>query len=222
MKKHNNWWIEDEENFHKVFAVLENESFSCVPVLDTAFRYVKNFNVAIDIGTWIGDSTSIMCDKFSWVWCFEANHKLFDCCNQNLQDRNYTNFALLNYAVSNTRNKQDFFTGKKSSSGGWIGTNATYERQPQYSVPCRRLDDFNFLNIDFLKIDVDSHEGFLLLGCEKFFQKNSPTIALEFKETLDLKMRQDKDIPNPLEMLSNWGYTIKEKVGNNDYILTRD
>lgn len=222
MKKHNNWWIEDDEDFHKVHTVLETGSFSCIPVLECAFKYIKNFNYAIDIGTWIGDSTFLMCEKFSWVWAFEANPNLIDCCNQNLEDRNIDNFALLNYAISNTRQDQNFYTGTKSSSGGWIGTNPLEKRDPKYTVPCRRLDDFNFRDIDFIKIDVDSHEGFLLQGSENFFKRNNPTIAIEFKETSDLKKRQHDSCPHPLNTLTGWGYTLKEKVGNNDYIMTRD
>tara|TARA_B100000315_G_scaffold152724_1_gene141500 strand:- start:199 stop:441 length:243 start_codon:yes stop_codon:yes gene_type:complete len=46
-------------------------------------------------------------------------------------------------------------------------------------VKVKKLDEFNFNEIDFIKIDVQSYEYEVLKGAKKTLEINSPIICLE-------------------------------------------
>ena len=83
------------------------------------------------------------------------------------------------------------------------------------------LDKFNFIDIDFIKIDVDSHEGFLLQGATTFFKNNSPVVLIENKQRVHLG-RQPQNMPNVNDLLNSLGYTMIEKVAKADFIYIKN
>ena len=180
MKKIGNWWIDD--NTSVVIDTLMTEDFTCLPVLDKVFPYVKKFDNAIDIGTWIGDSTVSMAKKFKNVIGFEANPSIFLCCLENLKDRNVVNCSVNNVAVSNSISEKDFFNGTSTFSG-WVSEKTSFNIPITNHIKVKTvtLDSLNLKNIDFVKIDVDSHEGYLIEGAQNFLRENSPVVLIENK-----------------------------------------
>lgn len=221
IKRIGSWYIPDDEKISVVNDIVEQGLFSCYVPITRSLDYVEKFDRAIDIGAWIGDSTDIMSRIFSTVYGFEANPKVFECTTKNLKSRN--NVILENIALSNTEGIKELFNGPSSFSG-WINTleveNIDEEKySKKISVDCKTLDSYNFLNIDFIKIDIDSHEGYLLEGATKFFQENNPVVLIEHKPRV--MIRQHTDIQNPLEILQRFGYTIVMQPTEIDFILTR-
>lgn len=219
MKKINNWYLPDEENFHKVMKVIESEQFGCNKVIDAASQYVKQFKCAIDVGTWIGDSTTKMCKMFEFVHAFEANSELIEPCKANLEYRNNKNFKLYNIALSNIEVNQKFAAPTRSTSAGWIETTDIETEDRYITVNSKKLDSYNFKDIDFIKIDVDSHEGFLIAGSIDFFKNNNPVVAIEHKI---FPVERQASSPNPLEILEKLNYKVVEKIDRHDYILVRE
>lgn len=216
MKKINNWWIPDTENDQEVIGRIQNEIWTCRDPLEKCFSYTDKFNSAIDIGAWIGDSTELISKKFKNVIAFEPNPQVFDCCEKNLKIREITNVTLHKVAVSNKAGTVPF-KFPKSTLSAWINT---LDDQPaDIFVESVTLDSFNFTGIDFIKIDVDSHEGFLLQGAVKFFQNNNPLVMIEHKPKV-LK-RQRGDMPNALEIMKDLGYKLVEQASPIDYIFKR-
>jgi FkbM family methyltransferase len=220
MKQLGNWFIPDSDNPEKLKMVLA-DSFQCEEGLLSAFKFVKSFNTAIDVGSWIGDSTVLIANKFKNVKVFEPNISVLDCCKENLKTRNISNCEFYNVGLSNITGKQ-LLLNKAKTFSGWISTVelSSKDASKTLEVNTSKLDDFNFKDIDFIKIDVDSHEGFLLEGAINFFKTNNPVIMIESK-IRDQQRYQNKNMPAPLQLLKNFGYTIKEKHGKADYILTR-
>lgn len=220
MKKFGNWFIPDNDSPEKLKMILD-EKFQCEPGLLASFKHVKFFNNAIDVGSWVGDSTIIIANRFKNVKVFEPSPNVLECCKENLKTRNITNCEFFDIGLSNVTGNQ-LLINKAKSFSGWISTveptNAI--RSKALTVKTARLDDFNFKDIDFIKIDVDSHEGFLIEGSLTFFKTNNPVIMIESK-LKDQQRYQNKDMPDPLQILGNLGYKIKEKHGKADYILTR-
>lgn len=226
MKKIGKWFIPDDENWPDVLQLVKTEQWTCIEPVERSFRYVKRFNKAIDVGTWIGDSTKIIHKKFSKTIGFEANQDVFECCKKNL--KHLKNISLHNIALSDTADKKIFLNGPSTFSG-WVNTlneEALYQWQQfkkvtnKGKVQCRSLDSFNFRGINFLKLDADSHEGFIVKGSLKFFKRNNPVILLEYKPKI--RGRQNETMPDPLILLKSIGYNIVEKVEPIDYILTRE
>jgi FkbM family methyltransferase len=221
MKKIGNWWAPD--NTIITANMIEEETFTCLPPLDKAYTYVKRFNLAIDVGTWIGDSTTSISKKFNTVIAFEANKEVYECCSVNLKDRSITNVDLRNIGLSNTAGTKTFYNGKSHFSG-WISDKYPDDTVKTVSnilqIETAPLDDFNFIDVDFIKIDVDSHEGFLLQGAQTFLKNNSPVILIENKERIHAE-RQPENRPNVNELLNSLGYIMVEKVAKADFIYIK-
>lgn len=218
MKELNGWFISEYDNPDKLKMILNNQ-FQCEVGLNQAFKYVKKFDKAIDVGAWIGDSTVIMAKKFKQVEVFEPVDQIAECCIKNLTVRNINNFNLHKIGLSNIKGQQ-LLINKGKSFSGWISTVKTVTSKKSTIVNTDLLDSYNFTDIDFIKIDVDSHEGFLLKGALNFFEKNNPVIMIESK-LKDQQKYQDPSMPEPLTFLEKLGFKMREKSGKADYILTR-
>ena len=222
MKKIGKWFIPDADLGKEIIIeTVKNEGFQCGPVLDEAFKYVKKFDNAIDVGTWIGDSTLIMSKKFKKVIGFEASPVVYECCIKNLENFNIQNTEVIMKGLSNKSGLQKFLNKGKTYSG-WISTLPLDEKTDRKSLTVEtcKLDDFDFVDIDFIKIDVDSHEGFLVDGSRNFFANNSPVVAIESKYRVHHE-RQDQTMPDPLAILKTLGYEVVASLGKADYILVK-
>jgi FkbM family methyltransferase len=220
MKKLGDWIIPEYDNPDKLKMVIEGK-FQCDQGLLTAFKYVKKFDNAIDVGAWIGDSSVIMARQFKHVNLFEPVGEVADCCHQNLVDRKIKNYELFRVGLSNKSGKQTLVNKGKSFSG-WISTVAAgnHNFKRSFEIDTELLDNYKFKDIDFIKIDVDSHEGFLLEGAVDFFKNNSPVIMIESKEK-DQQKYQNPLMIHPIMFLEKIGYKVQEKAGKADYILTK-
>ena len=224
MKKIGKWWCpEDTDIVTSVISMIIKESFTCNDSLEKAFKYVKNFNNAIDVGCWIGDSTKIIAQSFKTVEGFEANPLVFECCVENLKDRNLLNCKIYNIGLSNQKGKLLFYNGKSHFSG-WISAKTTFLETSisnRIEVNAATLDNLNYQQIDFIKIDVDSHEGFLLDGARKFLKDNSPVILIEIKKTIH-QDRQIEGMPDCFTILEELGSVMVEKVAKWDYVFIKE
>lgn len=51
-----------------------------------------------------------------------------------------------------------------------------------FKVPIRTLDEYNFTNVGFIKIDVEGHELSTLHGAKETIQKNLPSFIIEIED----------------------------------------
>lgn len=221
MRKVGSWFLPDNENYQDTLDAAESNLFSCYGPISEAIEYVEKFDNAIDVGAWIGDSTDIISKNFKKVHAFEANKIVYECLEENLKTKK--NIVFYNYALSNSDNEKLFYN-KLSTFGGYIHTNefdpVTFVPTEKQIVKCQTLDYYNFADIDFIKIDVDSHEGFLLEGALNFFKNNNPVVLIEYKKRI-IKERQNNSIINPIEHLKSIGYKLVKRSGDIDYIFKR-
>lgn len=220
MKKIGNWWIPCSDGAGVEQAVL-NEQFVVNKALDIAFSHVQKFDNAIDIGTWIGDSLITISKKFISVKGFEANNVVYDCCLKNLQERDIVNCELYNLGISNKIGGQ-YFVNKGKTVSGWVCSVELTDEEKKHALQIKTvtLDSLKLTGIDFIKIDVDSHEGFLVAGGVEFFKNNSPVILIENK--IRTHVRQDSSMPNPHDILTSLNYRIVARYGKADVIYVKD
>jgi FkbM family methyltransferase len=216
MKLHKTWYLPDNDRIgHKNI----DNGFPCHKVLPTALRYVKNFNRAIDAGAWIGDSTLFLAERFKEVIAFEAHPDTYECCLKNMLEKNMNNVTVNQVGLSDKTGELQFHRRLKSSNSGWL-SNKTPPKDittiPPITVHTTSLDILDIPNIDFIKIDVDTHEGYLIAGALKWLQKNQPVIMMEVKTRAH--NRQFDNMPNPDLLLQRIGYTRIEKIDKHDYI----
>lgn len=222
MKKIGDWWVPDQENFHKVIKTIHSQAWTCQEPIAAALQYVKRFDLALDVGTWIGDSTVLLAQQFAQVVGFEASPSVYECCVENIKQQQLNHVKLHNVALSNVNQTQTFIN-RLSTFSGWVDTknvNELGEHEVSFQVQANTLDWFGFTNVDFLKLDVDSHEGFVLSGATDFFSKNNPVILIENKPSV--LNRQTEHMPNAFELLKSFGYEMQQQVGKIDFIWTRN
>lgn len=221
IQKNGEWWCVDTVGLAGDYMRLG--TFSCIEPIKKAVSYCTQFRNAIDAGTWVGDSTVLMSSMFDRVIGFEAHPQVHECCEKNLQDRDITNVEVYNLALSNKTRHINLLNGKSTFSG-WVTTKRSkpekvvvHNKQRVKSVT---LDSYNYEDIDFIKLDCDSHEGYILAGAEQFFKTNSPVVLIENKKKI-LKDRQPDSMPDAIELLESYGYVLREKVEKNDFVYTK-
>lgn len=75
-------------------------------------------------------------------------------------------------------------------------------------VPIRRLDDYNYDNIGFIKIDVEGHELSVLHGARETIRKNLPALLIEIEDRH--KPNATQLVPDFLKELGYHAYFIHE------------
>lgn len=168
-------------------------------IKEWALPYVKEFNTYIDIGAHNGDTSVPFLDTFKKVICFEpnpesfkelSNNKQLECYNVALGDKDTTAILAMN---SNTKNPEHGSL-HKDRIASWSGES--------YNVEVKTLDSFKFFeNVDFVKIDTEQYEYYVIQGAIKTIKKNRPTIFFENK-------RNEAD--NVVLLLLDLGYTVRK------------
>lgn len=180
--------------------------------LTAALQYVKRKGLALDIGMHIGLWSMHLAKQFETVVGFEPVAEHIECLRLNMSGA--TNWEVHNCALGN-----DVGTvGLKLFDGS---TGSTQILEGAGGITMRRLDDFTFSDtIDFIKIDVENYEYFVLEGGEKTIRENQPVIILEQKGNgKNGKLTYDKGQYASLELLKSWGAKQKFEM-NGDYCLS--
>ena len=161
-----------------------------------SFTYLEHYNTAIDIGACVGFWTKDLCKKFSNVICFEPSPINAECLILNLKD--HTNYKLYKVALSNV-----IGTKKLLISEEGIGSNSLSDPNMDSNnfikVPTKKIDDYNFQNLSYIKMDVQFHELEVLEGAKKTLKNNSPILCIECARRNNDELTYVKKIVNLLQ-----------------------
>lgn len=166
-----------------------------------AMKHCKSKRIAVDVGAHIGLFSSKMVKDFEYVHAFEP--MFYDYVLDNVPDTNLTvhKLGLSNEKITHNFNIRQHHTGMSKVDKNGI-----------YSIDCIDLDSMNLTNVDLIKIDVESHEYFVIEGMRKFLKNNSPVIIIELND----KVYRE----NNISTLKSFGY--KEVFRENtDYIFKK-
>lgn len=172
-------------------------------VLDIAFKYVKNFDVAIDAGANIGLHSVRLAKKFNQVHSFEPTTINYDCLISNA--KNFSNVQVYKTGLGEREESAIIKLPAKSKNCGAfsiIDFNSYEDPVLTEQITILPLDKFK-LSPDFIKIDTQGFELFILKGAENTL-KNKPVLLLECQSN------QERHLIS--EYLNPLGYTIVETV----------
>ncbi|WP_417681647.1 FkbM family methyltransferase [Roseibium sp.] len=143
---------------------------------DQALSQVTSFRRAIDMGACVGFWSRDLCNRFAHVDCFEMYEDNAECLKLNLADKN--NYTLHQVGLSDKRGTNTVYVNEEAiGSASFFSSGVKYTKTT--TAKFTKLDDFNFADVDFVKIDVQFHELQALRGARKTLERNSPVLCIE-------------------------------------------
>jgi len=207
MKFINNWYLPEEDtHFEKYLS--QNKNYQFVQRLNS-LKFVNSFKLAIDIGACVGFWAKDLCKIFSKVICFEPYKPSADCLEKNLNY--FKNYNLYRIALSKNSGTSRLFFNKESVGGNTLGQDGTNFKN-FIDIPIKTLDNYNFKNVNYIKMDIQFHELDALIGGTKTLIDNDPVLCIECAQRNQKEINYTDEIIKFLKDLkySIVGHHIKE------------
>ncbi len=167
-------------------------------------------------------------------WCTEA---IIDYSEAHGRNINVYNVGLSNFNGSLNL----YIPSKDDSDSGLVTGLASFRKMDEnehcVEVPVRKLDDYNFQDVSFIKIDVEGHENKVIEGGCNTIAREKPILLIEIEQrhltnqTIDMIFEQILSFgyqgsflyKNSLVALSNFSYKENQElfldnVYNEEYI----
>lgn len=195
-------WIPDAENHIQKFLYANRGTYQ-LKTLVAALKKAKHYRVALDIGAHVGLWSMHLVKVFNAVHAFEPVSWHRECFMKNV-----VGATLHPIALGNTNGMANL--AYTSENTGMTHIDST----GPVSTEIRRLDEFAITDIDFIKIDVEGYELFVLEGALETIKKCKPIMCIEQKPHSWYGLDQHAGV----EFLEKNGYRILERIVD-DYIL---
>ena len=176
MKFFNGWYFPDTEKHFVEFMTKRNVKDYQQETRFNSFKYLDNYRVAIDIGANVGLWARDICNNFQHAHLFEPYDKNIECLKENLLQ--YNNYTIHEYALSNMHGVGNLYFNESSLGGSSLNPNGFLNLMKK-KVLKKRLDDYSFKNIDYIKIDVQFHELEVIEGSIETLKNNNPVMCVE-------------------------------------------
>lgn len=184
--------------------------------LRAALAHARNFRVAIDIGAHVGFWSMHLVKAFEYVHAFEPVKAHRDCFVKNVQSANYTLYPI---ALGNESGTVDIKTTQGSSGDSKVvgGTEGEYT--------LKRLDDVmdtgcvDHDRVDFIKVDAEGYEQFILRGGEELLKRCHPCVIVEQKP--GFARRYGLGEQGAVAYLESLGAVMRKEIGG-DFICSWD
>lgn len=162
----------------------------------------------IDVGTHIGTYSIILSECFNNVYSFEPQRDIYNCLCGSIALNGIRNIRTYNTALSDSN--VDSMMYHISEDGNESTLREPMEYLTKSVVKCKTLDDYNFKNIGFIRIDVEGwEENVLKGGLNTLMLNNYPKLL--FKSNVDSKSLS--------EFITSIGYKIINISGYNNVFL---
>jgi len=208
------WWIPKEdqhfENYFSQSIQVGDKRLYQPQHIDRCFHHIKNRkNTAIDIGGHCGFWSFYLGKNFKKVYAFEPVEIFRECFKKNISDENV---ELLPIALGN----ENSFVSMNVLLEDTGRTHISSKKDQLNLVELKKLDDYEYNNIDFIKIDVEGFENQVVLGAKETLIRNKPIIIVEQK---DFANGYNETQFAAIDTLKSYGAKVIDRVIK-DYILS--
>lgn len=218
MIQHQGVWLPDGEVhlvdwMDKAGELVNGRGSYQITKYRAAMNFVKRFRTALDIGAHCGLWSMQLWMRFDFVHAFEPVAANRECFYANVPETSsgINGVTLHECALGDHDDWVDILTDPTSSaSSRIIGPG---------DIPMRTLDSFPIKDIDFIKIDTEGYELFVVRGAEQTIKRWKPTMIVEQKGhgVEQHGFRKEEGI----ELLESWG--MKRAVNlSGDWVMVWD
>lgn len=145
-------------------------------VRDEAYKYVTDFNIAVDVGANVGLWAKPLSKKFNRVFAYEPLEQVYICLERNV---NPSKVYINKFALGSTNSKVNMVYDHINTGGSYVSEVGTG------SIDIKRMDDLNLPKFGLLKIDCERHELEVLKGAMDTILKYKPIIVCEQQADTD-------------------------------------
>ena len=160
-----------------------NKIKGCRDVYQWARPYIKNFNVAVDVGCRQGYFALNLEEDFKKIYCFDFRDKRKEF---KMNVKNYDKFVYEVVGIGDSNR----ITHTNSTRVGRI------KERGNVVVPIKTLDSFNIIDIGFIKYDVEGFETKAIMGSMETIKRSWPVIIVE----------QNRGNLDAVDLLKSMGY----------------
>lgn len=212
MKKQRGVFVPDDET---KFGGGENDPPYQHEKYKTAVKLCRRFDHAVDVGAHVGSWTLQMLADFAHVTAFEPNAVIWPYFRANVPDDGRV--ELWRLALGATRQQVSLIEKAGTNLKTHVSSKVLDRFAAGNPVPMARLDDFNVPTVDFLKIDCEGYDFFVVQGAAATIQRDRPVIIVEQKPGVASRRYGLAD-DQAVDLLRGWGYSVSA-VLNGDYIM---
>ena len=194
-------WLRIRERAYRELKKGEPE-LKIIPVL------AKNCIRAIDVGANVGVWSYWLAKQVKYVEAFEPNPKIYS----SLKSIKVRNINTHDVALSNKSGEEELHVPYSPKGFSNQGATLNYKKingnSKSLSVKSRCLDEYEFNDVGFIKIDVEGHEHEVIEGATRTIKKNMPNLLVEMEEKHN-KIPIDEQIRS-IEGLGYKSYVAKQ------------
>lgn len=174
MKKVFNYWMPDtDSHFERLIAKRIRNGGPAEyqdDVRDEAYKYVTDFDLAIDVGANVGLWARPLAQKFNSIIAFEPLEQVLECLRLNVKD---LPVEINEFALSNVSGNIDMVYDSVNTGSSYVVEDSSG------NIPLKTLDELNLPKFGLLKVDCERHDMQVLQGGIKTILKHKPIIVVE-------------------------------------------
>lgn len=194
--------------------------------VDAAVTFTRARRVALDVGSHIGMwSMQLLRHGFRHIHAFDPDPEKAECYRLNLATHTpdlagaptldgFEHVTRYAFGLGETHERVSLIHKGDTSLKTHV------RADPTGDLEIRPLD--GILNesdeVDFVKIDVEGFELFVVRGGEQAIRRNRPVIVVEQKKDVATK-RYGVGDQDAIRLLESWGYSIRAEF-NGDFVMT--
>lgn len=177
------YWVESEDT-------LYSQRLKAGQYQSTNWQFAQSilpqFRNCIDCGSNNACNAVHYAERFEWVHCFEPTDLAITLWQNTVRDNHTENTTLYTTALAETEGTTEIILHHKNGGHNHL---SHYDKNPRahrdrltrktQTVETHTLDSYDFQHVDFIKIDVEGYEYYVLQGAEQTLQKNRPLLQLE-------------------------------------------
>lgn len=213
MKQVKGWYLPTYDQHYEEWMHINNEASYQRMQREYAIAQVKQFRTVLDIGGNIGFWSRDFCTLFDHVEIFEPDKSNLECLYKNLEG--HTNYNVNEVGLGAEQTTKEFFISSTTSGGHSVFRDQIFEDNvTKAHIELKKLDDYNFENVDLIKIDTQGSEFDILQGGRETLLANDCVLNIEIEHKNEEQKKRGKEIIAFLESLNytEFGRSRKKEV----------